>query len=58
LHEKGPLILVDDKSDKSTTTTTIINSTYIDHILGNDIGSGNNPQVYQADDGNIYSWQP
>ena len=58
LHEKGPLIVVDDKSDKSTTTTTIIQNTYIDHILGNDIGSGNNSQVISADDGNIYSWQP
>jgi len=58
-----PILIVDDKSDKSN-HTTILNSTYFDHILGsggsnnNVLGSGNNPQVIQAEDGNIYSWQP
>jgi len=53
-----PTILYDDKSDKSTTTTTIFNSTYIDTATSEILGSGNNSQVYQNEDGNIYSWQP
>jgi hypothetical protein len=55
--QNSPTILYDDKSDKSS-TTIINNSTYIDHIPTNVIGSGNNSQVYQTEDGNIYSWQP
>ena len=58
LHQKGPLIVVDDKSDKSTTTTIINTSTYIDTATSEILGSGNNSQVYQSESGNIYSWQP
>ena len=49
-------IIIDDKSDKSTTTTTIINSTYIDHIPAEVVGSGNNSNVVTTPDGTIYSW--
>ena len=53
-----PTIIYDDKSDKSTTTTIINTSTYIDTATSEILGSGNNSQVYQSESGNIYSWQP
>ena len=53
-----PLIVVDDKSDKSSTTTIINTSTYIDTATSEILGAGNNSQGYQTEGGNIYSWQP
>jgi hypothetical protein len=51
-----PIIVVDDKSDKSTTTTIINTSTYIDTGTAEVLGSSNNSNVIEAPDGTIYSW--
>tara|TARA_B110000196_G_C21133058_1_gene659550 strand:- start:251 stop:1942 length:1692 start_codon:yes stop_codon:yes gene_type:complete len=51
-----PTILYDDKSDKSTTTTIINTSTYIDTGTAEILGSGNNSHEVVTPDGTIYSW--